>query len=26
MIAEFTPDRSALEQVADFVLGPFGWS
>jgi sigma-E factor negative regulatory protein RseB len=26
MIAEFAPDRSTLEQVADFVLGPFGWS
>ncbi len=26
MIADFTPDRSTLEQVADYVLGPFGWS
>jgi sigma-E factor negative regulatory protein RseB len=26
VIAEFTPSRSTLEQVADYVLGPFGWS
>ncbi|MEX1008447.1 MAG: hypothetical protein WD271_11450 [Acidimicrobiia bacterium] len=26
MIAGFSPDRSAAEKVADFVLGPFGWS
>jgi sigma-E factor negative regulatory protein RseB len=26
MIAGFTPSRSTLERVADYVLGPFGWS
>ena len=26
MIAGFTPDRSTVEKVADFVLGPFGWT
>ena len=26
MIAGFTPSRSTVEQVADYVLGPFGWN
>jgi hypothetical protein len=26
LFTRFTPDRSAMEKVADFVLGPFGWS
>jgi sigma-E factor negative regulatory protein RseB len=26
MIAEFSPTRSTAEKIADFVLGPFGWS
>lgn len=26
MVAGFTPSRSTAEKVADYVLGPFGWS
>ena len=26
MVRGFTPDRSTVEKVADYVLGPFGWT
>jgi hypothetical protein len=26
VVRGFTPDRSTVEKVADFVLGPFGWT
>ena len=26
VVRGFTPDRSTVEKVADYVLGPFGWT